>query len=154
MNKLKAKITDIKTSGSFSLVSLYADGLQLKSIVIDTPESADYLSLNEEVSVIFKEMEASIATKADLPISLQNQIPGTISNIQKSELLARITLQTKVGPITSVITASSAVKLNLTIGQEVYALIKTNELMLSWEWIGNPSYYPLSWPWWQRFYFL
>lgn len=114
-------------------MSLDADGLQLKGIVIDTPETADYLILNEEISVIFKEMEASIATRSDLPISLQNQIPGTIIDIHKSELLARINLQTNVGTVTSVITAGSADRLGLAIGQEVYALIKTNELMLSKE---------------------
>lgn len=133
MNSFKAKITDIKSSGSFSLVSLEAEGLQLKSIVIDTPDTADYLQLNQEVSVIFKELEASIATKADLPISLQNQIPGTITDIQKGELLARVSLQTQVGSITSVITAGSAERLELAVGQEVFALIKTNELMLSKE---------------------
>lgn len=133
MNKLKAKITDIKSSGSFSLVSLNAEDMKLKSIVIDTPDTADYLQLNQEVSVIFKELEASIATKADLPISLQNQILGTITDIQKGELLARVSLQTQVGSITSVITAGSIDKLELTVGQEVYALIKTNELMLSKE---------------------
>lgn len=133
MNSFKAKITDIKTSGSFSLVSLDANELRLKSIVIDTPDTADYLKLNQVVSVIFKEPEASIATQADLPISLQNQIPGTISDIQKSELLARVTLETGVGPITSVITTGSADRLKLAIGQEVFALIKTNELMLSKE---------------------
>ncbi len=101
--------------------------------MIDTPETTDYLQLNNEVNVIFKELEASIATQANLPISLQNQISGAITNIQKGQLLARITLQTKLGPITSVITSGSADKLGLTVGQEVYALIKTNELMLSKE---------------------
>ena len=114
-------------------MSLNANGLRLKSIVIDTPETADYLQLNHEVNVILKELEASIATQTDLPISLQNQIPGSITNIQKSELLARVTLQTKVGPLTSVITAGSADRLGLAIGQGVFALIKTNELMLSKE---------------------
>lgn len=114
-------------------MSLDANELRLKSIVIDTPDTADYLKLNQVVSVIFKELEASIATQDDLPISLQNQIPGTISDIQKSELLARVTLETGVGPITSVITTGSADRLKLAIGQEVFALIKTNELMLSKE---------------------
>lgn len=133
MNTLKAKITDIKTSGSFSLVSLDANGLKLKSIVIDTPDTADYLRFNEEVNVIFKEMEASITTQENLPISLQNQIPGTIKEIQKSELLAKIVLETAVGLITSVITSSSADRLGLQTGQKAFALVKTNELMLSKE---------------------
>jgi|TARA_B100000965_G_C19574774_1_gene750810 molybdopterin-binding protein len=133
LNSFKAKIIDIKTSGSFSLVSLEAIGLKLKSIVIDTPQTADYLQINQEVSVIFKELEVSVATTPNLPISLQNQIPGSIIALQKGELLARITLQTQVGPITSIITAVSADELELTVGQEVFALIKTNELMLSRE---------------------
>ena len=114
-------------------MSLEAIGLKLKSIVIDTPQTADYLQINQEVSVIFKELEVSVATTPNLPISLQNQIPGSIIALQKGELLARITLQTQVGPITSIITAVSADELELTVGQEVFALIKTNELMLSRE---------------------
>ena len=123
-------------------MSLVANELKLKSIVIDTPETADYLQLNNEVNVIFKELEASIAIQANLPISLQNQISGAITDIQKGQLLARITLKTQVGPITSVITSGSADKLELTVGREVYALIKTNELMLSKEWTGHLLYCP------------
>lgn len=133
MNTLKAKIIDIQTSGSFSLVSLKTGSLLLKSIVIDTPETAGYLQENEEVQVIFKEMEVSLATHAELPISLQNCIPGIIKEIQQSALLARVVLNTEVGYITSVITRNAAERLGIQQGLQAFAYVKTNELMLSKE---------------------
>lgn len=133
LNTLKANITDIQTSGSLSLVSLKSGNQLLKSIVIDTPDTATYLKVDEEVNIIFKEMEVSIATEEQLPISLQNRVRGTILTIDKSELLSRIILTTELGEITSVITTASVDRLELQPGQKVFALIKTNELMLSKE---------------------
>ncbi|WP_420386906.1 TOBE domain-containing protein [Roseivirga sp.] len=133
MNTLKANITDIHTSGSLSLVSLQSGNQSLKSIVIDTPDTAAYLQVGEEVNIIFKEMEVSIATEEQLPISLQNRIYGTISTIDRSDLLSRVVLSTDLGQITSVITTASVDRLELQPGQKVFALIKTNELMLSKE---------------------
>lgn len=131
MNSLQARITEIQSTKQLSLVTLQSERIYLKSIVIDTPESCDYLVVGKTINVIFKEMEVSIATENNLPMSQQNEIPGEIISLEKKELLAKIRLKTKVGEITSVITSASAERLKLSKGLQVYALIKTNELMLS-----------------------
>lgn len=131
MNSIKAKIVDIQSTQSLSLVSLEANKLHFKSIVIDTPNTCDYLSLDEEINMIFKEMEVSIATETNLPLSSQNQIPGKIVSLQKGKLLTKVKLHSSLGEISAVITTDSAKRLGLKLGQEVFALVKTNELMLS-----------------------
>ncbi|MHA7101126.1 TOBE domain-containing protein [Roseivirga pacifica] len=115
------------------MVSLAAGDVKLKSIVIDTASTCDYLLVGKEVNVIFKEMEVSISTQPDLPISLQNQITGKITRLEKGKILSKVTLETEVGTVVSVISTNSAERLNLKEEQQVYAMIKTNEVMLSAE---------------------
>ncbi|WP_422005102.1 TOBE domain-containing protein [Roseivirga pacifica] len=115
------------------MVSLAAGDVKLKSIVIDTASTCDYLLVGKEVHVIFKEMEVSISTQPDLPISLQNEITGKITRLEIGEILSKVTLETEVGTVVSVISTNSAERLGLKEEQQVYAMIKTNEIMLSAE---------------------
>lgn len=131
LNSIKAEIIDLKTTGSLTLVTLQAKKTQLKSIVIDTPKTVDYLVEGKVVQVVFKETEVSLATEKLSSISLQNQIAGVIENLVKGELLSRVELMTELGIISAVITSDSVERLNLKTGQPAFAMIKTNELMLS-----------------------
>lgn len=131
LNSIKAEIIDLKTAGSLTLVTLQSSNTQLKSIVIDTPKTVDYLVEGKVVQVIFKETEVSLATEKLSSISLQNQIAGVIENLVKGELLSRVELMTELGIISAVITSDSVERLNLKKGQPAFAMIKTNELMLS-----------------------
>jgi molybdate transport system regulatory protein len=133
VNSFKAKITDIQSTRHLSMVSLAAGDVKLKSIVIDTASTCDYLLVGKEVHVIFKEMEVSISTQPDLPISLQNEITGKITRLEIGEILSKVTLETEVGTVVSVISTNSAERLGLKEEQQVYAMIKTNEIMLSAE---------------------
>ncbi|HEY9117204.1 MAG TPA: TOBE domain-containing protein, partial [Roseivirga sp.] len=130
MNSIKAEIIALKTAGSLTLVELVTADIRLKSIVIDTPETVNYLVEGSKVNVVFKETEVSVATERLMSISLQNQISGVIESLTKGELLSRVELITELGIISAVITTDSVQRLNLKVGQKAYALIKTNELML------------------------
>lgn len=129
MNSILAHITHINSEGSFRLISLAAGTDSFKSIIIDNG-SAVYQK-GDEVKLLFKETEVSIATEKLAQISLQNQIAGKIKSIEKDALLARIILDTNQGLISSIITADSAERLQLKTGDSAVALIKTNEIMLA-----------------------
>jgi molybdopterin-binding protein len=114
-----------------SLVTLQvADDLILKAIVIETPESADYLVVGRKLGVLFKDTEVVIGTGEWHTISLQNRIPGRISVIEHGRLLSRIHVKTGVGVIQSVISSNSVERLGLKVSTEVTAMIKLNEMML------------------------
>lgn len=132
MNSLPAKIIEVQVSGNLSLVSVeIGTDLVLKTIVVETPDSASYLQKGKEITALFKETEVIIGTKANSGTSLQNSIPGTIQKIEKGELLSKLVLNTPVGEITSILGSNAIKELGLELGQTVTAMVKLNEIMLS-----------------------
>ena len=131
MNILTGKITAIEVSGSLSLVTIIVEDLILKSIVIETPETASYLKEGHPIKLLFKETEVIIGVGDLSNISLQNKITGTTRSIEKGSLISRLVIDTRVGEITSVITTRAVGQLKIDVNMEVTAMIKTNEIMLS-----------------------
>ena len=131
MNILQGEITAIKTCGSLSLVSIQAGDSALKSIVIESPETAPYLKEGNPIKVLFKETEVVIGKGTEHHLSLRNRLISTIQEIEKGELLSKLSLSTSAGPIISFITTSAVEELDLKKAEVVTAMVKTNEVMLS-----------------------
>lgn len=131
MNVLSGKIASVTPSGDLSLVKVHCGGIFISAIVIDTPDTASYLSTDRTVRLIFKETEVIIGKGFEHEVSLQNRLNGKIIHIEKGELLSKVTISSKPGEISSIITTNAVNQLGLTIGTEACAMIKTNEIMLS-----------------------
>jgi molybdopterin-binding protein len=130
VNKLKAKIVKIESSDHLSLVDLEANGDIFSCVIIETPNTADYLRINNEVFILFKETEVSIGKNFSGHISLRNQIHSTIIKIQKGSVLTEICLDYKGLELGSIITTRSANKMNLEIGDSVIGFVKANEVSI------------------------
>ncbi|MCB0804795.1 MAG: molybdopterin-binding protein [Bacteroidales bacterium] len=66
-----------------------------------------------------------------MKVSARNQLKGIIKKINKGDVNVEVIIE--LGPgveITSVITASSAEKLELDIGKQVYAVVKASHVMV------------------------
>lgn len=132
MNRFRGHIGAIEVSGGLSLVTVaITDKLQLKAIVIETPETARYLKHGQPVEVLFKETEVVVAGPGEHRISLQNRIPGVITEIEKGQLLSRLRIDTEVGELRAVISSNAVSQLGLRPSASVIAMIKLNETMLS-----------------------
>jgi molybdopterin-binding protein len=131
MNVLNAEIVSFDVKKGLSLVKLNVGGISLTSIVIDTPESVSYLRNGGNVKVIFKETEVIVGKGIDHQISLQNKFPGTVAEVESGDLLSKVSIDTAVGIITSIITNNAVKQLGIVRGAEVTAMVKTNEIMLS-----------------------
>ena len=131
MNVLKGNIAEVRVNGELSIVRVDVKDHLLSCIVIDTPETADYLMPGAEVKVIFKETEVIIATGETKGISLRNKFRGKVVRIDSDILLSKLAIDTPVGEITSIITSNAVQELGVKVGTEVTAMIKTNELILS-----------------------
>ena len=132
MNRLSGHINKIEVSGSMSLVTIdIRNTIQLRSIIIETPETASYLMVGNEVQAIFKETEVIIGTGEAHSISLRNRIPGKIVKIESGKLISKITIQSEVGDVVSIISSNAVKSLGLEKGMQVIAMIKVNEIMLS-----------------------
>ena len=131
MNILKGNIESIAVNGDLSIVRVNVAGSLFSSIVIDTPETASFLKVKNEVKIIFKETEVIIGVGDMSGISLRNKMPGTVKSIDADTLLSTLTLETPMGDITSIITSNAVEQLKIKPGMEVTAMVKTNELILS-----------------------
>jgi molybdopterin-binding protein len=131
MNSLKGEIEQIDISGNLSLVGIKVGECHFKSIVVETPETVDYLKIGRAVDVLFKETEVIIGIGENMQISLRNKMTSTITAIEKGKLLAKLVLQTNAGKVISIITSNAVENLNLKEGSQVMAMVKTNEILLA-----------------------
>lgn len=131
MNILEGNIENIKVNGDLSIVKVKIGKIVFSVILIDTPESADFLKIKNQVRVIFKETEVILGVGDMSGVSLRNKIEGEVSHIESDALLSKVTIQTEIGPVTSVITTGAVEQLSIKKGMHLTAMIKTNELMLS-----------------------
>ena len=132
MNKLRGNIESVEVSGNLSIVSMLINNKTLlKSIVIETPETAPHLLIGTEISALFKETEVIIGTGEKLNISIQNKIPGIVKKIEKGTLLSEVVITIGTNEITAITTTSAIIELELQEQMAVTAMIKLNEIMLS-----------------------
>ncbi|WET03009.1 TOBE domain-containing protein [Flavobacterium sp. YJ01] len=131
MNILKGNISEIQSFEGISLVKVKSHDFIFSSIVLDTPDSADYLKESQAVKIIFKETEVIISKDLNLQISVQNQIPCIVKSVKKGIILSQINLLADQQNIQSIITSNACEQLNLKENDNVIALIKTNEVSLS-----------------------
>ncbi len=130
MNKLQGKIMNIESSEHISIVDIDVKGDLFSTVIIETPETADYLRNGKEVFILFKETEVSIGKALSGNLSLRNRLESKIKTIEKGTVLAKIVLDYKGKDITSIITTRSTNKLDLKIGDEVQGLVKANEVII------------------------
>ncbi|HTB99151.1 MAG TPA: TOBE domain-containing protein [Ferruginibacter sp.] len=131
MNILIGTITSIQSHDDLSLVKVISDGITLTTIILDTPATTDYLTIEKNVKLLFKETEVIIAKSLDLNISVQNRIPCKIESIIAGTILSQINLSFGQIIIKSIITSDAVKQLALKENDIVLALIKTNEISLS-----------------------
>lgn len=65
------------------------------------------------------------------PSSARNQFKGTIREISLGDVLSEIDVQTAAGIVTSVITTRSVKDLELAVGSEVIAFVKSTEVSIA-----------------------
>ena len=64
-------------------------------------------------------------------INVRNQFKGVIKEIHEGQVVSEIDVQTASGIVTSVITTRSVKELELVIGSEVIAFVKSTEVSIA-----------------------
>ncbi len=64
-------------------------------------------------------------------VSARNKLPGTVSDIQTDGLMAKVSVRIGDNHIVALITAESVAELELHVGDQVSALIKSTSVMLA-----------------------
>lgn len=66
-----------------------------------------------------------------MTLSARNHLQGTIEEVQLGDVLAHVTVRVAGGVIESVITRRSAEEMGLKTGDQVTAVVKATEVMIS-----------------------
>lgn len=131
MNILEGEIKNIESNDDLSLVTVLVGSYTFEVIVIESEGSAPYLSKGHPVKLLFKETEVIITSDFESKISIINQIPAKLTAVECGKLLCQLTLESEVGEILAVVSANSYRSLGLKEGENLRAMVKMNEIMLS-----------------------
>jgi molybdate transport system regulatory protein len=131
-NQILAEIEDINIDKVNANIVLKTKSNQrlVSSISKNSIENLT-LEKNKEVLAIFKSNSVMISINNLKGFSARNKIKGHINKLNFSEVNCEVSLLINdTDVITSVITSESAIELELEIGQEVYAIIKSSDIMI------------------------
>ncbi|MGB3774703.1 MAG: TOBE domain-containing protein [Leeuwenhoekiella sp.] len=132
MNRIEGTISTLETNGSITLVSLATrSGIVIKLLLIDTPDTAAYLFTGAAVTAYFKETEIILSKNSEISSSIPNKIPAKIERVVTDHFLTRVYLSTAIGPLSALVHTGTFQNMNLTIGEDILALVKMNEIMLA-----------------------
>lgn len=132
MNKLPGKIKHIKNSEYLSEVTIALENNAMFNVfLVETPQTASYLQLEQKINLLFKETEVIISKNLTPDISIQNQLKAEIIEIKPGKILSEIILKSHVGEIKSLLGSTLLQQMNFAESQEVLILVKANEIMLS-----------------------
>ncbi len=130
MNKLFGRICEIDSNSHLSLVNVLSGNQVFTATLLEIPESAPYLKINNDVTLLFKETEVSIAKDFRGTISLSNRFPAIVNGMERGKILSCVYLQHQNNEIVSVITTASLDRLAVRNGDAVEGFIKANEIIL------------------------
>lgn len=130
MNKLSGVITQIQQSGAILLVDVDVDGHGFSALLIESVIQPEWLLTGNSVDLVFKETEVSLAKNLYGLISMRNRMNCKVLQVERGGLLSKISLQFQEYVVTSAITTRSIDSLQLNVGDEVDALVKSNEVSL------------------------
>lgn len=131
-NQISATIDDIQIDNVNANIILKTKSDQrLVSNISQNSVTTLDLKKGDEIITIFKSNNVMIATNEALGLSARNKIKGTIENLSFSEVSCQVNLKiAQDETITSVITNESAKELKLEVGKEVFAVIKSSDIMI------------------------
>ena len=125
---IKAKISAIEQNDGVSVFEFSAENLSLKMLSL---ENLQNLKIGDEVWLNFKSSDVFVATSPLLNCSVSNEIKAEISDIKKGQITSSLHLNAGKFEFESIISTSSLKRLNLALGDQIYAYVKATSLYIA-----------------------
>ena len=125
---IKAKISAIEQTGGVSVFEFSAENLSLKMLSL---ENLQNLKIGDEVRLGFKSSDVFVAPSPLLNCSVSNEIKAQISDIQRGQITSSLHLNAGEFEFESIISAASLKRLNLALGDQIYAYVKATSLYIA-----------------------
>ena len=127
MNKIRVKIERIRTNDQLSIVTFHS---QEHSLTMMSLELGEEITQAKELVLTTKASNIAIAKEYKGMLSYTNQLTVTIEAIELGELLCVLQLSFENTLLESIITADSAKRMQLQVGESVTALIKSSDISI------------------------
>lgn len=128
MVPLEAKVIEINKKDMLHLVAFELEGIVLYMVSLELPYN---LKIGSRVKLAIKPISVAIGKDIGGSLSYSNQLPATLQNIEKGELLSTLTLELdNHSKIESIITTRAVERLGLRKSDRVTALIKASEISI------------------------
>lgn len=103
--------------------------------VIITRASCDdmHLSVGDMISVLIKGTDIMLAKSFSGMLSARNRAKGVVRQIIQGDILSKILVESQGDMLHAIITNTSLKEMNLQEGNEITAIVKSTELILSKE---------------------
>lgn len=124
---IKAKIVDIKKHEQLTKLVLNASGIELVIISLELDES---IKIGSKVELLVKATNVLISKKPLEKISVQNQFPAKITNIERGEILVNISLDFCGNSLESILLKNSFINLNLQEEDIVNVFINSSDISI------------------------
>ena len=125
---IKAKISAIEQNDGVSAFEFSAENLSLKMLSL---ENLQNLKIGDEVRLNFKSSDVFVATSPLLNCSVSNEIKAQISDIQRGQITSSLHLNAGKFEFESIISTASLKRLNLALGDQIYAYVKATSLYIA-----------------------
>ena len=125
---IKAKISAIEQNDGVSVFEFSAENLSLKMLSL---ENLQNLKIGDEIWLNFKSSDVFVATSPLLNCSVSNEIKAQISDIEQGQITSSLHLNAGKFEFESIISTSSLKRLNLALGDQIYAYVKATSLYIA-----------------------
>ncbi|MDQ1338799.1 MAG: hypothetical protein QG617_1767 [Campylobacterota bacterium] len=128
MNKIIAKVTNIKNIDSLNIVEFDSKGQKLTMMSLELFGNIKPLS---KVILTCKASSIGVAKNLSGELSYSNRLDCTLESVQTGELLCTLSLKiSEDTTLESIITKASVDRMNLRLGDKLEALIKASDLSI------------------------
>ena len=127
MNRIDAVVTAIDSFENITIVCFEAAGQPMRMMALELDKS---LVVSSKVILGAKASNIALAREFSGMLSISNQLKVTIESINSGKLLSSVKFSFAGSLTESIITRESVSRMNLQVGTNIIALIKSSELSI------------------------
>ena len=134
MNRITGIISKIESDSFLSIITVETDIGEFSVVLLETPNTADYMREGKKVNLLFKETEVEIFKNCSfLKNTFLNMFDADLVCIENGKILSKLTLRSGNNTFFSIIPKNSVDLLDIKEGDSINFLIRPNEITVEVE---------------------
>jgi molybdate transport system regulatory protein len=130
VNRLTGTLVSRESSGAIAKIMVNLGPATVTAVLLEEPSFLP--EQGAPVTICFKESETALALGTfEGKLSIRNQLACTVKSVEDDGVLGRVNLDFSGTPLAALITSESARDLGLSAGTQVFALVKSTEVMIA-----------------------